>query len=292
MNRVIPIIVGLVVFSTVGSYGQSESGFPNLSGPYLGQEPPGKEFQPFATCLALSGILNTITFSPDGDEAYWATRNGIKVSRLVEGRWTKPEFVSFSGTGTRPFYDDAPVISPHNKRLYFTSRRPISYSTPNQYHIWYVERTSSGWSEPQPLPEIVNSTPGLDHWQLSISNSGTLYFNVFKENGYVIHFSNLRDGEYTVPEQIDAFSSFGMVKNPFIAPDESYIIFNKMVNLDGEVDGYYISLKGQDDTWLPPLKMFKLENRETAFVTRDGKYIICIDLWASAEIIEELRPKR
>ncbi|UCC45173.1 MAG: PD40 domain-containing protein, partial [Candidatus Zixiibacteriota bacterium] len=217
MYKVVCVIVAATVCWTVCTYGQSEAGFPNLSGPYLGQEPPGKEFQPFAPGMGFGDILNAPTFSPDGDEAYWATRNGIVVSKMAEGRWTEPAFVSFSGTGNRPFYDDAPVISPDNKRLYFTSRRPISYQTPNQYHIWYVERTSLGWSEPRPLPEIINSTPGLEHWQLSISDSGTLYFSVFKENGHVIHFSNLADGEYTVPKQLDAVSSFGMTKCPFIA---------------------------------------------------------------------------
>lgn len=294
MNRVINVIVAMAMFSTVCSYGQNESDSLKLSGPYLGQNPPGRTFQPFAPGMALGDILNTLTFSPDGREAYWATRNGIVETKLVEGGWTKPEYVSFSGTGTRPFYDDAPVVSPDNRRLYFTSRRPISYSTPNQYHIWYVERTSSGWSEPKPLPEIVNSTPGLDHWQLSISDSGTLYFNVLNENGPGIYYCNFLAGDYTIPKPLSAFTSLGMIMCPFIAPDESYIIFNRIVRPEGEdySDGYYISFKGKDDKWLSPQKMFQLEPRESSFVTRDGKYIICKDLWASSEIIEELRPKK
>jgi hypothetical protein len=287
------LVIALLLLVTFNTYSQ-EKEFPKLTGPYLGQALPGKEFRRFAPNIVPGDMFNSVTVSSDGQEIYWAARNGIMGTKLMDGRWTTPAVVLFSGRSAEPFYDDAPVVSPDNRKLFFTSRRPISYSTGNREHIWYVERTSSGWSEPEPLPQIINSTSGI-HFQVSASNSGTLYFGVFAGDKFIIYYSRFINGAYTTPEPFSLLNNFGHVMCPFIAPDESYIIFNKAVRHESEgyyePDGYYISFKGRDNQWLPPQRLVQLSNRESSFVTRDGKYIFCKELWASAQIIEELRPK-
>ncbi len=105
-----------------------------------------------------------------------------------------------------------------------------------------------------------------------------------------IYCSRLVDGVYATPAPLSVINTFGDVVCPFIAPDESYIIFNKIEG--GMSVGYYISFKGSADEWLPPARLVSFPSPawESNFVSRDGKYVFCKSYWASAEIIEDLRP--
>jgi hypothetical protein len=288
------LVIALLLLVTFNTYSQ-EKEFPKLTGPYLMQALPGKEFKRFAPNIVPGDMFNSVTVSSDGQEIYWAARNGIMGTKLMDGRWTTPAVVSFSGRSAEPFYDDAPVVSPDNTKLFFNSRRPrpslpvIGYG----WNTWYSERTAYGWSEPQPLPEVINST-GTIHWAVSISISGTLYYVIFSGDKFSIYYARFNNGTLTTPEPFSLLNNFGHVSCPFISPDESYIIFNKCVRLSSgpfAPEGYYISFKGNDGQWLPPQKLEQFPGEETSFVTRDGKYIFCKELWASAQIIEELRPK-
>jgi uncharacterized protein (TIGR02145 family) len=268
----------VVTFSTLSTNNQLD---------YLGQTPPGREFVRFAPNIIPEEMIHSITVSLDGQEIYWAERSGIKVTKIRDGHWTTPEFVSFSGNSGQDFYDDAPVVSPDNRKLLFNSRRPCSFNTSTGYNFWFSERTASGWSEPQPLPEVINATGGI-HWQVSMSNSGSLYFGVASGDTIGIYYSRFVNGEYVTPEPLTIINNFGHVICPFIALDESYIIFNKIEN--GMPVGYYISFKGNDNQWLTPQRLNQFPGEESSFVTRDGRYIFCKAFWASAQIIEDLRP--
>jgi hypothetical protein len=254
---------------------------------YLGQTPPGRDFVRFAPNIISEEMIHSVTVSPDGQEIYWAGRYGIKVTRIRDGHWTTPEYVSFSGSSGQDFYDDAPVVSPDNTKLYFNSRRPSDFNPIVGYSFWYCDRTASGWSEPQTLPAVINSTGGI-HWQVSVSNSGTLYFGIFSQDGPKIYFSRFVDGAYATPEPLSVINNLGDVICPFIAPDESYIIFNTVVG--GMSGGYYISFRGIGDQWLAPQRLDQFPGAESSFVSRDGRYIFCKAYWASAQLIEELRP--
>ncbi|MFH1850916.1 MAG: hypothetical protein ABIA75_01085, partial [Candidatus Neomarinimicrobiota bacterium] len=196
--------------------------------------------------------------------------------------WTTPQIVPFSGQGTEPYYDDVPVVSPDNTKLFFLSKRPIGYASTNREHIWYVERTLTGWSEPTPLPQNINSTPDI-HWQISVTNDGTLYFGAFGG----LYYSSLIDGEYANPEPFQIINDFGNVTCPFMAPDESYIIFCKIVEGRGSL---YISFNDMNGQWLQPQPLNNIPE-VTSFVSRDGKYLFAFYNWISAEIIEDLRPE-
>ncbi len=256
---------------------------------YLGQTPPGTQFVRFAPNIIPEEMIHSVTLSPDGQEIYWAERNGIKVTKISNGSWTTPEFVSFSGNSGQDFYDDAPVISPDNTKLFFNSRRPCIYNTGTGWSFWYVERTTTGWSEPQPLPEVINSTGGM-HFQVSVSDSGALYFGVNSGTSVGIYYSRFVNGTYTTPQPLNVLNNFGDVICPFIALDESYIIFNKVEN--GLSTGYYISFKGGNNQWLTPQRLNQFPGEESTFVSRDGRFIFCKAFWASAQIIEDLRPDR
>ncbi|UCD37625.1 MAG: PD40 domain-containing protein [Fidelibacterota bacterium] len=284
------LLVSLSIFSCAESPAETEDDeydFTNLGGEYLGQTPPGRTFVRFAPHIITDEMIHSVTASPDSQEIYWAERNGIMVTKLIDGRWTTPELASFS-QGRTDFYDDAPVVSPDNTKLYFNSRRPSGYAAVSGYSFWYCERTASGWSEPQTLPAVINETGGI-HWQVSVSDSGTLYFGIISGAAIEIYSSRLVDGAYATPEPLDVINSLGWVICPFIAPDESYIIFNKVEN-GGALVEYYISFKGNDNQWLAPQRLTQFPSGESSFVTRDGSYVFCKSYWASAQIIEDLRP--
>ena len=265
--------------------GPTPNPFENLVGPYLGQSPPGDSFAQFAPGVVPGDILHGPTVSPDGREVYWAARDGIKVTTMTaDGHWTIPQPVSFGGRPSTSG-EDAPVLSPDNQTLYFTL---LTHTGRTGWSFRYSERTASGWSEPRPLPDVINSTGGT-HWQVSVSNSGTLCFGVASGSGDGIYCSRSAGGTYATPEPVQAANDLGDVICPFIAPDESYLLFSRVVS--GRSGGHYVCFKGRDDRWLAPQRLDRFPpNENTSFVSRDGRYVFCRCYWASARIIEDLRP--
>jgi hypothetical protein len=265
--------------------------FPVLTGPYMGQVPPGNEPRSFAPGI-VSPDHSTITLSQDGNEMYWGDGYSIMFSKIHDGRWTKPELVSFSRKNDLMFYDDVPFVTPDNKKLFFTSRRPLDSLSKNstKENIWFVERTATGWSHPKPVSAEVNAL-GL-HWQVSVSNSGTLYFAGADQGGFGngdIYCSKLVDGVYTKPQNLGpAINSKEGESMPYIAPDESYIIFYKVVL---QRPSLYISFRAKDGRWLQAAKIERFPVGICGIVSPDGKYFFMDDRWVSAKFIDESRPK-
>ncbi len=264
--------------------------FPVLTGPYLGQTPPGNEARRFAPGIIFSDH-GTVTISPDGQEIYWGTGQSIMMTQIKDGRWTRPGYASFSGPSDITFYDDVPCVSPDNKRLFFTSKRPLGENQTGKENIWFVERTAGGWSEPVSVGDDVNRM-NL-HWQVSVSNSGNLYFAGNREDTYGatdIYCSRLVDGKYTNPVNVGpVVNSAAGESMPFIAPDESYMLFYKVMMQRGAL---HISFKDQDGQWMPPQKIDQVSAYVGAFVSPDKKYLFYDTRWISAEFIEELKPKQ
>ncbi len=254
--------------------------FPILTGPYLGQAPPGDTPVRFAPGI-VSPDHSTISVSPDGKEIYWNSGSNIMMTRIKDGRWTQPEIAPFSGKGNLNYFDDAPFVSPDNKRLFFMSMRPIGSSTVTKENIWYMDRTETGWSEPKPVSDEINAM-GL-HWQISVSKKGTLYFKGRSVEANTIFCSRWVNGKFEKPEKLGIDG-----QSPFIAPDESYIIYAKLI--DNRIAMPCISYKSNDGTWGEPIELDKyIGNGVCCIVTPDGKYIFNGGMWASANFIETLR---
>jgi hypothetical protein len=263
--------------------------FPKLTGPYLGQQPPGKELKRFAPGI-ISPHHSSISVSPDGKEIYWATYSSIMMTQLINGLWTKPVEVSFSAKSNIRFYDDVPFVSPDNRKLFFLSKRPRDSRAENKINMFYVERVPGGWSEPKPVDPEINKM--RLHWQISVSNSGTLYFagSEGKQPPDNIWYSKFIDGKYSKPINIGPIINKGSCSCPFIAPDESYIIFTR------EVDSRpipYISFKSKNGQWMEPINLEKYIGKSNCMiVSPDKKYLFILGgLWIDASFIEELRPK-
>jgi len=270
--------------------------FPRLAGSYLGQEPPAREPKLFAPDIvsSVNGDDNHsgLAISLDGKEIYWNMRNKIWMTKLENEKWTEPEIVPFCKNDSSVY--DNPFITPDGKKMFFTSGRPGSVSSDKE-NIWYAERNPSGWSEPKPASSDINAM--MLHWSISVSNNGTLYWSGRGQDSYGgigdIYYSKLIDGVYSKPVHmgIEINSPDGETC-PYIAPDESYIIFTRFTST-GEY--YYISYKNESNKWLPPVRISEELQGVSPTVSPDGKYFFFNGdgiYWMSAKFIEDLRPNQ
>ena len=294
--------VGFFIILIMNSYAQNKD-FPVLKGPYLGQKPPEGQpviFAPGIVTLLSEMNHNPPVFSPDGTEIYWSELSGdpyyskIKYSRLQNDRWTIPVFVPFSYQ-----IDGAPILSSDGKKLYFVSWRPLRGENPqNVSKLWIVEKNGLSWSEPKLLSPVVN-TEEVD-WQFSIAENSNLYFDSHKG----LLMSMFHNGEYKKPEKLSDIlhPSYDGI-TPYVAPDESYIIFanSELPKGMGEAD-LYIGFRTADGSWSRPIHMgHKINSQDQdlcPIITPDEKYLFFISrrsgeyhvYWVSARFVEELRP--
>ena len=294
--------------------------FPVLRGPYLGQKPPGKTAQQFAVNVfdsTFHGFHSNIIFSPDGKEAYWQLNKGhgsrlqaIFESRYENGIWTRPQ-VAFFSTLVEGGMDDAPFISLDGNKFFFLSYRPIEKGEKSgKCNIWMMEKTEEGWSNPQPLPPIVNSIEGI-HWMLSVDKQGNLYFGTWKprEDGKTtgdIFCSKYENGQYTKPEKLGPEINVpGYNYSPFISPDGSYLIYSRRE--PSKPIKLFICFRKSDGRWTKPRDLSNIIgldgintdilHGDCPLVTTDGKYLFfrhdlngsLRPFWMEAGFIEELR---
>jgi ankyrin repeat protein len=273
--------------------------FPDLSGNYLGQNPPDKEPELFAPDI-VSGAKEddnhgSIAFMPDGKEIYWNMRwKGtwkVWMTELKNNKWAQPRLASFCKD--EPAMDDNPFITTDGQKLFFTSIRSGSVSEKKE-NIWFVKRTSSGWSEAKPVSAEVNAMQL--HWGISVSDSGTLYFGGVGQDTYGstdIYYSRLVNGVYSKPVNMGAeINSEDTDHCPYIAPDESYVIFSRFGRTGR---GFYISFKDKSGRWLKPVRIHEYLEGVCPLISPDRRYFFFNSdgiYWMPATFIEALRPKK
>jgi hypothetical protein len=183
-----------------------------------------------------------------------------------------------------------PILSPDGKTMHLGKN--------------YMQRTKTGWSEVKSLGAMFDR----EDWRimrLSASAKGTYVFDDAKSND-VIRISRLKDGKREEPKLLGKDINTGKwTAHPFIAPDESYLIWDsERVNGYGESD-LYISFRQQDGSWGTAINMGDKINtsggERGGYVTPDGKYFFFNRPisknnsgihWVDAQIIETLRPKQ
>jgi len=289
------LVFSLLVLATVNVFSQQKD-FPKLTGPYLGQKPPGMMPEQFGV-----GIIDNdervfaITFSPDGKECFYTksfTTNTVITTKEINGIWKKPSIADFSGK----VFDFEPHITPDGRKMIFGSMRTLPGVEKNDgLHQWFLANINGEWSKPKPM-----GSPFKDGFcmYVSVAENGNIYFT--GNDG--IYLSKFLNGKYSSPEKLsDVINNLQYAAHPFIALDESYLIFDAQPQ-EGNSE-LFISFRNNNETWSVPRKFdsnFNTDQGELcAFVTRDGKYLFFSRLspgkgdiyWVSAKIIEELRPK-
>jgi hypothetical protein len=281
----------------------------HLKGLYLGQKPPGNTPEIFAPGFISTdvGELNSI-FTSDGKEFYFSRRgvtmkpSTLMVTRIVNGEWTKPEPVRFSGIN-----DDIDLfITPDGNSLIFCSGkvqrmegRPFI-----DHDFWISKRVGEEWEQPVIFaPEAVSEYE--DYYPI-VTKSGNLYFNSQRggQGSNDIYCSEFIDGKYTAAEKLPKpINTEYREFDAFVSQDERMMILSS--DKPGGLGGsdIYISFKNIKGEWSEPKNLGRSVNSEYseygATITPDGKFLFFTStrngsediFWISAKIIEELRPK-
>jgi len=276
--------------------------FPSLSGPYLGQPPPGVSPRMFAagTVSTERDELNAV-FTPDGKEFYFTIRDAsgrwtIMLMAVEDGHWSRPRPASFSGRWS----DVDLFITADGRRLYFCSNRPLSDQdrSPKDFDIWVSDRTAKGWSVPVNLGAPVNST--ADEFYPSLTRNGTIYFQSRRPGGPGlpdIWRARPTAGGYADAECLPPpVNSAGFEGDTLIAPDESWLIVSTSRGPDEGPADLFLSFPSPNGTWTPLVKLgFDVSSpgsgENCQMLSPDGRYLFFTrdgDIyWVDASVIKK-----
>lgn len=273
--------ISIFVFFLLFSGCTQKNDFPVLKGPYLGQKPPGMKPEIFAPGIISTGYNERIAcFTVDGKELYfmlWGAPVGVLLHMEEEnGIWTKPEVVPFSGK-----YNGEYLLSPDGRKIVFCTDRPLSGKGKplNNFYTWIVEKEGDAWGEPKYIEAFEDEEKSFSGYP-TIAKSGNIYFYSERKDGMGredIYLSRFKNGNYSKPENL----GFGVNTehdeiDPFIAPDESYIIYLRRGDEGfGGVD-LFISFKKEDGSWTEGKNMGPdINSSATEYcpsVSPDGRY--------------------
>ena len=317
--------------------------FPVLKGLYLGQKPPGMIPELFAPNVISKNYHEHSfpAFSPDLKEVYWTSfldgnytykyPERVLYMIMKEGKWSNPEYIPFAEnmSSYELFY------CYDGKKIFFTTDSEYISSEGESIlkgDIFYVEKTSDGWSEAINAGENINT---INHeGQATLTENMTMYYKGFLDgarNNYGLYRSKFQNGEFTKPELLPESISSGKGDwTPFIARDESYILFSSFSDERKERYGsgdIFVSFRRFDDTWTDAVNLGPTinegYNERYPYVSPDGKYLFflsdkltsrldkkkdfsfneleeiynnpgngyCDIYWVSAKIIEDLKPE-
>jgi hypothetical protein len=140
-----------------------------------------------------------------------------------------------------------------NKNYSVSWRWTLGYTRANVC----VQRTrrsaaDGAWGVAERLPAPVND-PAVDEWSPAVAASGNLYFGAERlgtRGGSDLWVARLVDGVYREPENLgDGVNTSAHEVEPWIAPDESYLIFSALRRADGK-GGYDLYLSRRiGDRW-------------------------------------------
>lgn len=260
---------------------------------YLDNTFPNSDPLPFGANFFSGDFHSSPVFSPELTTMWWAGSYGsatIYTSHFEAGAWSTPETVQFSDSIFQ--YRD-PFISPDGQLFFFISPHNIpGAATTGKENIWMMKKDGDGWSEPQPLPQPINS---LDlHWTMSVDADYTLYFSAGEPGNKNIYVSHYLDGTYGNPVPLDdVVNSDAMEITPNIAPDGSYLIFSRYTSQD-ESARMYISYPTETG-WTEPVRVENVPYCISPIVTPDGKFILYMSspssfAWRDTSFVDDLSP--
>ena len=271
----------------INSVSHAQDDMSSLKGPYLGQTPPGMTPEVFAPgIISTQGWEYGVVFAPSMKEVYW-------VREINADTEPEQQFVMYEQRGNK-WHErvigkrrGTPTLSIDGKVMFFGRA--------------YKERTPDGWSE---LKRLGPDFEDIRIMRVTESAKGTIVFDEAKNNS-VLRISRLTGGERETPKPLPAEINTGELNaHPFIAPDESYIIWDGQRDSDIRNADLFISFKQADNSWGEAIKFGDSintpSNEFASHVTPDGKYLFFnrkmgpdnIDtFWVDAQVIEVLRPK-
>ncbi|TAI47830.1 TolB family protein [Flagellimonas allohymeniacidonis] len=263
---------------------------------YFGLTEPNSIPQDFnPVLLDLNGSFKFNMEIKKCDEIYFTTidsKENIYFSKMRNDKWSMPKIASFS----HPNYSDAdPFLTREGNRIYFISDRPTQPNDKSlDWNIWYANDENGVWANPKPLPEPINSDE-FDEYFFSISDKGNAFFSSDRSGGegsFDIYTTKVLDNnEFSEPKNVGRpLSTEKYEFDPYISPDESFIIFS--INENGNSSLYY-STRNQKNNWTEPQSLgdqINITRQDFApSLSEDGKFIFYSNngklKWVSSKII-------
>ncbi len=271
------------------------------------------------TLLAQENAINNAPYFPPIEDRYL----GQKKPGLI------PELFASGIIATETHYESVVKFSPDMTEFSFTRSGGV-YKKPTLFVMQYNNRK---WSRKAVLPtdedkykehfnpalaelkkhEVFKDIP-ITGFTMSASGTYYFYFIDFEQDGKGhMSYSRLVNGEYEKPIKMSkAINTGKYIAHPYIAPDESYLLWD--AEKEGEdTPDIYISFKQKDGSWGTAINLGAHINtplyEQYAKVTPDGKYLYfwrgdvkirkdgskCVEgspYWVNAQVIENLRPKQ
>jgi len=218
-----------------------------------------QEPEQFLKELGSNKVEYGLTITPDKKIVYFVKTDSFYVtkpkaiykSKMLNGKWSEPQKVSFSGN----FSDSSPFVTPDGKRLFFASRRPVNGKPVKNNNIWYVDLKNGQEGKPVFIKEV-NSEEGA--YSPSVDAFGNLYFGSVRDGGEGwgdLWWSEFKDGKYQVPQNLGStINSKHGEWGSCISPSGKFIIFEnsgKPQNQSASGD-LYIAFK-ENDEWQKPI---------------------------------------
>ena len=290
---------------------------PLWKGPYVGQRPPGMIAELFdpgifneGEFLGCSGFFNNGTvfvygsMKPNSD---WRLRPVYIMEMKKNGRWTQPKIAPFSKYSPYNF-----TVGPDDQTLYFTTLKSPDKTTHmfmEQANIWAVKLEMDGWTEPVMMGRSINTEGYYENYP-SVTNDGTIYYMSRREIGAgrtdVWRSQNL-DGVYGEAENLGDFANTeGSDIDPYVAPDESYLIVCQEKEGGFGTFDLYVYFQREDKSWTDAINLGEGVNsagfEARPYVTPDGKYLFFTSnreeseggegiYWVDAKVIYQIKPK-
>lgn len=189
-----------------------------------------------------------LTFSPDGNQAYWVEWSGnwgssnagnrtIFTAQRASGGWSQPAAMPFSAGHS----DVAPFVSPDSRWLYFVSDRPVDQTgADGDGNIWRYALVG-----PARLESLSINSEAAEYSPV-ITASGALYFASARPGGIGrgdLYRANPSGNEFTEPKLLGpAVNSPTGEWNLWVSPDETEMIFeasSRPTNVSVPGDLYY-----------------------------------------------------
>ena len=201
-----------------------------------------------------------------------------------------------------------PWVTPDNKRLYFQSGKPIPGQPGPPMNVLYVDREGDGWGKAKDPGFPFNPAKAM---HISSIRDGTIYTTDISQGpgSERLAVSRIVNGKYQTLERLGPPINGEMqTMHPYVAPDESYMIYSSRKPSEKASFGLLISFREPDGSWSQPKTIDLGMSAGLPFVSPDGKFLFFTGeepdqstrvgpgksdiYWVSAKVIEEMRPKK
>jgi hypothetical protein len=217
-------------------------------------------------------------FSPNGNEMYFTKifsswdESEIWYLEKINGVWSTSKKLVIEGISG---YTLCPVFVSNPDEMYF-----MNLSLAGTRQIYKVKKIDGIWSNPEVMN--VNLPSGTElGCRFSISDNGNIYFTLLSANAdeyEKIYFSKYEDGIYSNPTEISSINgTYYGNGSPYIAPDESYIIFDSGRSSSLGVQDLYVSFRDELGNYQAPINLGSIVNTVDeegwVLVSEDGLYL-------------------